>query len=129
MVEYILAHYVNSDSVVHHPYNLPVHVGRDGKSYPYHQDDPTYLSRSPLGFRGCFKCGKVDHWTRNDCLMENVDDKAVMDSFFKELRTHKPNYRQPNRNREQPFSSARVYHHDIVRILRMHCSLSHIDGM
>ena len=63
MAENTLSRYVDGDgpSAVHNLHNLPVYAVRDGKYYPYHQEDSSYLSRFPFGFRGCFKCVKVDH--------------------------------------------------------------------
>ena len=131
LVEHILARYGNGDgpSTVHNPHTLPVRVGRDGKYYPYHQDEPTYLRQLPLGFKRCLKCRKFDHWTRRDFPMGNIYNKVLIDLFFEALKIHKQNCKQPSRNREQLFPGSLVDNHDKVRILRMHYPLLHIDIM
>ena len=101
---------------MHNPQNFPLRVGRDGKFYPYHHDDPTYLSKSPVGFRECFKYGKTDNWMRRDCPMGNSNEKGLVESFFKELKIHKSNYQHQDQNREKSFTGAHSDHHNRVRI-------------
>ena len=69
-------------------------VGADGKQYPYNPDDPGYLSKFPVGWRGCYKCGKEDHWKREFCPDGNNTDPVIMEAFHRELRCHKPAFRQ-----------------------------------
>ena len=71
-----------SRDVVYNPHNLPSSVGKDGKLYPYHIDDPAYLSKFPLGFKGYFKCGSTEHWSRNTCPLGGSTDRAIMEIFF-----------------------------------------------
>ena len=33
------------------PHLLPIHVGADGKSYPFNPDNPNYTSLFPIGFK------------------------------------------------------------------------------
>ena len=73
--------------------NLHVRRGADGKDYPFNPDDPEYTSKFCIGFRGCFKCGKTDHWDRRSCALGNVTDKVLLDIFYRELAIHKPKFR------------------------------------
>lgn len=72
------------------PANLPVKdIG--GVLYPYRLDNPSVISKYPLGFRGCFKCGaETAHADGfNACPKARGDQTAKM-AFFKELWIHKP---------------------------------------
>ena len=92
--------------------NLPFRVGLDGKSYPYKPDDLGYTSTFPLGFQGCFKYGKSDHWSRNNCPMKDVEDKTMLSLFFKELRIHRPEFKAKEQAR-----MVRIIHSLILRLL------------
>ena len=73
-------------------HNLPSCVGADGISYPFKPDDPEYTSRFPMSFRGCFKCGEIDHFNRRDCPLKDKNDMTLLEVFFKELRIHRPRF-------------------------------------
>ena len=46
--------------------NLPVKVGQDGLLYPF-DEESGQMSVFPLGFKGCFRCGGLDHRSRDQC--------------------------------------------------------------
>ena len=79
--------------------DTPSRVGPDGILYPFNPDDPSYTSKFPLGFGGCFKCGRSDHYNRRGCPLKDVDDEDMMNTFFKELRIHRVNFRQKEKAR------------------------------
>ena len=56
--------------------DTPSRVGPDGISYPFNPDDSLYTSKFSAEFRGCFKCGKSDHFNRRGCPLKDVDDKS-----------------------------------------------------
>ena len=58
------------------------------QQHPY-TESPYYLSDYPVGFRGCFNCGKTDHWRTANCPLKQagIFDKT---RFFNELWAHKP---------------------------------------
>ena len=70
------------------PYNLPTRRGPTGLQHPYDREDPKSISKFPIGFKGCFKCGATDHWTSNKCAAP--DTSGVKKEFFRELWIHKP---------------------------------------
>ena len=39
-----------------------------GLQHLYNKDND-YLSRYPVGFKGCFNCGKTDHFRTGDCQL------------------------------------------------------------
>ena len=92
--ELTLSRYGNGGSANHQQTtrqpSLPTKRGDDGNMYPYNPEDPEYLSHFPIGFKGCFKCGKADHWSRKFCPVGDGDDPVVMARFYKELKIHKP---------------------------------------
>ena len=61
---------------------IPTRIGRDGKPYPFNPEDPDYLSKSQIGFRGCFKCGSMDHFRKEQYPNENNRDRAAMNQFY-----------------------------------------------
>ena len=71
------------------PDNLPVKRLSDGMLYPFRTDDPNYISKFPLGFRGCYICGASNHFSRSNCptAQKGQFDK---NAFFRELWIHKP---------------------------------------
>ena len=81
------------------PKNLPVRKGPDGLLYPYRLDDPTYVSKYPLGFRGCFKCGASTHFNLRDCPDR---DTGTRTEFWKELWIHKPHTKRNDYDRNKP---------------------------
>ena len=97
-VEAMLSRY-NRTAPVYNPYNLPFRVVADGKYDPYNPDDPSFLSNFPSGSRGCFKCGEIGHWTRDTLPMSNVNDRKVIDAFYKELRIHCPAFKSKGKTR------------------------------
>lgn len=76
--------------------DIPTRKRADGQRYPYHPDDPSFLSKFPLGFRGCYRCGRTDHFRKDRCPIP--DTAAVTEEFFKELHAHKPHLKKSNRN-------------------------------
>lgn len=77
----------------------PCRKGADGQMYPYHPDDPSFISKFPLGFKGCLSCGGLDHKKRDKCPMPQTT--ASKEEFFKELWCHKPH------TKKFPYSPAR----------------------
>ena len=73
------------------PSNLSYRVGQDGNNCPYNPAEPEYLSKFPVGFKGCFMCGRSDLWKRGDFPLGNVNDKTIFEVFFKEFHIHCPN--------------------------------------
>ena len=57
-------------------------------SYPFNSD-LDYVSKYPVGFKGCFTCASEAHWKSDDCpkVQSGQSNKRA---FFKELWTHKP---------------------------------------
>ena len=58
--------------------------------YPFYPGDLTYLSKFELGFRGCFKCGSLDHNRRDKCPVGYTATKEMLDVFYEDLHIHKP---------------------------------------
>ena len=48
-----------------------------------------YLSKFPIDFQGCFKCGKIDYWKCQFCPLGQYRNQEVKGTFFRELRIHK----------------------------------------
>lgn len=73
------------------PMNFPVKDIR-GVFYPYREDALSYISKFPLGFCGCFRCGvetaHTDGFT--SCPKARAGDQTAKMAFFKELWIHKP---------------------------------------
>ena len=90
------------------PLNLPCRVGPTGLLHPYRADDPGYLSKYPLGFRGCFKCGADDHNSWQQCPLKNDGNKK---EFFRELWIHKPQTKRSNQNNQSSSSDRPVSMH------------------
>ena len=90
-----LANYGNTGgaSTAFRPYNLPFRTGADEISYPYNPEKPEFLGQFPLGFKCCLRCGRTDHFTRNDYHINHVGVKKILDTFYKELRTHRPKFK------------------------------------
>ena len=73
----------------------PTRAGADGRQHPYDLNDPSYLIKFPLGWRGCYKYGQSNYWKRERCPEGNNIDIWIMDQFHKELKYHKPEFRRP----------------------------------
>ena len=60
----------------------------NGVEHPY---DPEwdFTSEFPVGFRGCFICGKDDHFSKADCPI-GIGDRSIRQKFFNELWCHRP---------------------------------------
>ena len=70
-----------------HP-DVEIRKGADGKSYPFHI--PTqFLSTFPVGFRGCYVCGSVEHWKREECE-KSKSGQFHRQTFFRNLWAHRP---------------------------------------
>ena len=67
-----------------------------GLQHPYDKEND-YLSRFPEGFRGCFNCGKTDHFRTGDCQLAQ-SGKFDKKKFFLELWAHKPHTKISNRD-------------------------------
>ena len=71
--------------------------------YPY---DPEYdfTSRFAVGFKGCYICGSVEHFSSNECP-QGISNSTERKLFFNEMWAHKPHtkrkQRQPNKNGSQ----------------------------
>ena len=75
--------------------DTPTRQGADGKQYPFDPNEPSYVSKFPVGWSGCYKCGKDDHSRRENCPEGNNQDQRIMEIFHKELKCHKPAFRRP----------------------------------
>ena len=74
------------------PSQLPLQAGPGGLMFPYHPDEPEYLSIYQVGFRGCYQCGQIGHYDRKECPSKNSN------LFWKELWIHKPHTKQKVRH-------------------------------
>ena len=74
--------------------------------YPYDPDDPDYLSIYQVGFKGCFQCGKVGHYDRSQCPLNN--DCKASKLLWTELWIHKPHTKK-KKNRTQERASNNAY--------------------
>ena len=81
-------------------YRIPITVGPSGALYPF---DPVtkVVSKYPLNFRGCFKCGKFHDEKesgnrRSRCLtyLDKEPPAEVMAAFWHELHMHLPHTRR-----------------------------------
>ena len=73
-------------------YETPTCQGAYGKQYP---GETSHLSKFPVGWIGCYKCGKEDYWKRFFCPEGNNQYPQLMDTFHKELKCHKPAFHRP----------------------------------
>ena len=78
------------------PQNLPVKEGRDGQMYPFREDDPATISKYPIGFRGCFRCGNPKYHERGMEPCPRLNDPAARMIFLRELWIHKPHTKRFN---------------------------------
>jgi len=78
------------------PQNLPVKEGRDGQMYPFREDDPATISKYPIGFRGCFRCGNPKYHERGMEPCPRINDPAAKTIFLRELWIHKPHTKRFN---------------------------------
>ena len=104
---------------------LPSRTGADGRQYPFNPEDPTFLSRFEIGFRGCFKCGQSDHFTRDKCPFGASTSKEMLDSFYRELKIHKPAFRNQSNDQKRVsmWSYIAIFYGRIIFILcqTLHC--------
>ena len=84
---------------------IPTKRGADGRMYPYHPDDPSYISKFELDFKGCFKCGKEDHSRRDQCPIGYNASRQQLEAFYKELHIHKPHLARPNYGNQVSYMS------------------------
>ena len=75
---------------------------KTGLQHPYDKET-NYISRFPVGFRGCFNCGATDHFSTRDCPAAQSGNFNKR-KFFAELWAHKPHTRKFDFNR-QPMQS------------------------
>jgi len=68
---------------------------KTGIEYPFDESN-NYVSRFPVGFRGCYMCGSQDHFKRTDCPEGNTQDRAKRKLFFADMHAHKPHTRRSN---------------------------------
>jgi len=76
------------------PPDIETKLCRDtGLQHPYNREKDD-LSKYPMGFRGCFACGKEDHRSGHECPLSGTSqfDKKT---FFLEMWTHKPHTKRP----------------------------------
>ena len=79
-----------------------------GLQHPYDREKD-YLSKYPVGFRGCYACGKDDHRSSRECPLNQTGqfDKNV---FFLEMWAHKPHTKKSQfESRGNHYSPARAY--------------------
>jgi hypothetical protein len=60
----------------------------------HHPIDPVsgYVSKFPVGFRGCYNCGKEGHYNRNDCGVVKTRENST--AFWYEMWCHRPDTRR-----------------------------------
>ena len=73
-----------------------------GKQHPYDREN-NYISRFPLDFKGCFNCGKSDHFNTRDCPLAQSGDFDKK-TFFSEMWAHKPHTKDQKGIRRQSSS-------------------------
>ena len=99
---------------------MPTRAGPDGRQYPFNPDDPLYLSKFEVGFRGCFKCGAPDHNRREQCPLRNEPSYEKLQIFYKELKIHKPAFR----HRSNTFAQVSIAHQSKILLYMV----EHITG-
>ena len=68
---------------------------QSGLQHPFDKDI-IFFNRFPVGFRGCYNCGKSNHFSSKFCLAAksgNFNKKK----FFNEMWAHKPHTKRPLR--------------------------------
>ena len=78
--------------------------GWDNMGVNTNLEDSNNLSKSPLGFKCCYKCGNADYLKRGGCPEGQIRDRARIDVCLKKLRIHDPHAKKPridNRNQHQ----------------------------
>lgn len=89
---------------------LPFKVGQDGNHYPYRLDDPNVISDYCVGFRGCYGCGKTNHWRfKEECELAN--DNEAKKRFWKNLWIHRPQTKTRPDTRQQQSRSNNDSHY------------------
>ena len=61
--------------------------------------DRDFLSRFPLGFKGCYNCGDTTHFRTRDCPSTNSGNFDKM-TFFAEIWAHKPHTKNTDEVRQ-----------------------------
>ena len=79
----------NNGRRIMNKWNVPVRRVQKGIFYPFSKHDPSYLSKFPLNFNGCFICGSTNHHDKNMCPTK--DQTGAMDALYRELNIHKLN--------------------------------------
>ena len=67
-----------------------------GLDHPY-DAEYNFTSRFPVGFRGCFICGEMDHFSKMDCK-KGINTKEEILLFFNEMWAHKPHTKKRSRD-------------------------------
>ena len=76
--------------------NLPSRIRPHSRQYSFNPDNPEYLSKFSIGFKGCLKCGKTDHLNRCFCPIGDDNDPGIIEVFFNELKIHRPHMKKGN---------------------------------
>jgi len=76
-----------------------------GLQHPF-DSSSNYLSKYPLGFRGCYACGGTDHRSSKDCPLTH-SGRFDKQSFFREMWAHKPHTK--NSKSHNPPSTGNYY--------------------
>ena len=79
---------------------------QSGLQHPFDKDN-NFLSRFPVDFRGCFNCGKTNHFTTKFCPAANSGDFDKT-TFFNEMWAHKPDTKRIKRATEGQHSTAQI---------------------
>ena len=84
-----------------------------GVEHPYDKDR-NFLSRFPLGFKGCFNCGQNDHFSTRNCPMANAGnfDKQT---FFSEMWAHKPHTKKQSRDNNRSLGDIQIENNQLNR--------------
>ena len=102
LAETTIARYNNNDTNVNPNYkNKETKIEtrlhpETGMQHPF-DSSAIFLSRFPIGFQGCFNCGKTDHNCTRDCESAR-EGNFNKKNFFSEMWAHKPHTKK-NDNR------------------------------
>jgi hypothetical protein len=61
---------------------------KTGQLHPYYRP-ADYISDYPITFKGCYNCGRTDHWKTADC-QQAKQGPFNKERFLKEMWAHKP---------------------------------------
>ena len=99
----------SSSNTQHFPIKVKTRLYPDtGIPHPY-DESRDFLSRFPLGFRGCYYCGNTDHFRTRDCPAAKNGNFNKM-QFFQEMWLHKPH------TKKHDYGPVRQLLHDTPRI-------------